>query len=419
MPGREIPFANPEDARGWIDANRYYDVASLPFAIAIVGANLEADREVGGTLIVFSADSETRVSAESGRNVSVGGEEFTIGAVRPWSGLVHAPGNPPMAELTLFAGDESAGAAGNTYFVPDGAWIRANNETALHFRWVASANDSEQAMDEGWRRGMARWGIVSEEQGEWLTTFQPGSGLITADGSSVVLLQRNGAHAGPGGTTSAIEVAIETLEGVERRWVRANETVPGFPVRYENLPEMPRVLHVIAWEPGRATVFPAMHGARGEPAVLERGETWVGAGLKLRLDDVQPSATAVKPDASSQFEIVLEGRDREFAVPESGPVHIASSSVRFEAHVQPATVSYQVAIYRHGQEQPEMLDLGPATALNLDGWQVQQDANRHTSADLAVLRLRKRSPGSATIAGISMCIAATLLFLTTRRAGAR
>ncbi|MCL4695067.1 MAG: hypothetical protein KJ060_21460 [Candidatus Hydrogenedentes bacterium] len=419
VPGRKIPFANLDDARGWIDADRYYDVASLPFAIAIAGADLKADREVGGTLIVVSAESETRVSAESGRNVSVGGNEFTIGTVRPWSGLVHAPGNPPMAELTLFAGDESAGAAGNTYFVPDGAWIRANNETALHFRWVASANDREQAMDEGQRRDVARWGIVSEEQGEWLTSFQPGSGLVTADGSSIVLLQRDDAHAGPGGATSAIEVALETSEGVERRWVQANETVPGFPVRYENLLEMPRVLHVIAWEPERATVYPAMHGARGEPAVLDRGETWVDAGLRLRLDDVQPSATAVNPDASSQFEVVLDGRDREFAVPENSPVQIASSHVAFEARVQPAKVSYQVAIYRPGQEQPEVLDLGPATALNLDGWQVQQDANRHTSADLAVLRLRKRSPGLATIAGISLCIGATLLFLTARRAGAQ
>lgn len=417
--GREIAFANSEDARGWIDGNRYYDVASLPFAIAIVGANLEAEREVGGTLVVSSTDSETRVSVESGRNVSIGGEEFTMGAVRPWSGLVHAPGNSPMAELTFFAGDESEGATGNTYFVPNGAWIRAGENTALHFRWVASANDREQAMDEGQLRDVARWGIVSEDQGEWLTTFQPGSGLVTADGSSVVLLQRDDAHAGPGGTTSAIEVALETSEGVERRWVQANETVSGFPVRYENLPEMPRVLHVIAWEPERATVYAAMHDARGEPVVLDRGETWVDAGLRLRLDDVQPSATAVNPVASSQFEVVLDGRDREFAVPENSPVHIVSSHVAFEARVQPAKVSYQVAIYRPGQEQPEVLDLGPATVLNLDGWQVQQDATRHTSADLAVLRLGKRPPGFATIAGVSACIAATLLFLTTRRAGAR
>lgn len=419
VPGREIPFANPDDARGWIDADRYYDVASLPFAIAIAGANLEADREVGGPLVVSGPDSETRVPVESGQNVSIGGEEFTMGAVRPWSGLVHAPGNPPMAELTLFAGDESAGAAGNTYFVPDGAWVRANQETALHFRWAASEDDSEQALNEGRGRSVARWGIISEEQGEWLTTFQPGSGLVTADGSSVVLLQRDDTHAGPGGTTSAIEVALENSEGVERRWVPANETVPGFPVRYENLPEMPRVLHVIAWEPGRSTVFPAMHGTRGKPAALDRGETWSDAGLRLRLDDVQPSATAVKPDASSQFEVALEGRDRELAVPENSPVQLGSSVVRFEARVQPAKVSYRAAIYRPGQEQPEMLDLGPETALNLDGWQVQQHANRHTSADLAVLRMRQRSPGLATIAGISLCIAATLLFLTARRAGVR
>lgn len=397
--GREIPFADSANARGWIDENRYYDVASLPFALSVVHGEVREPRVVGGSLVVSGSDGEVRAPAEVGKQVLVDGTSYTVRLVRGWSGLVSAPGSSAMAAVVITA--DSTNREQETLLMPDGAWMPIDSNTALHFVWTTSEEAFSATDIDSVQGNTARWGVSANGQTEWLSTFQPGSGLESSDGTNVELIRRNDAFADSGGVTSAIEVAVHSHGKTQRLWVRANAALPESPVRYENLAVMPRILHVVAWEPGRIAIFVGEHGESPvRESSLGRGETWAGPGLTLKLDDVLPSATAVTPEASSLYEAMLESDGQQISVPEHRPFTLGNMELRFEPRIVPAQVAYQLAIYRVDSPTPEVERLEPRGSLRVDSWTIQQQPDRQTSEEIAVLRVRNNAPTFWFVVGV-------------------
>lgn len=417
LPGREIPFADPPNATGWVDANQYYDVVALPFAIAVVGGKESVSRDVGGTLIVQGPDGEQRIDATVGRRFSIGDRTVEILSVRPWRGLVSAPGNPAMAAIGLAVNGGEL--ALDSIFVPDGAWLRLDARTALYFQWVSSVEASVEAESLGLARAdAARWGILQEGKGEWLSTFQPGSGLILSDGASVSLIQRDDHHPGPLGPTSAIEVEVQRDGVVDRRWLEVNEELPDYPVRYENLTMMPRILHAVAWEPGRISVSVVDQGVPKASSEIERGQTWTDpqGDLKLRLDEVLPAATAIDAASSSFFEVVLHYAERQIRVPEHLEVQLDAAALRFRPEIEPATVEFTLAIYQPDLDAPKTIRLGPRDVEVVGNWELRQHPTRLTSRDSAVLQVRNLpSKGGTVTAAVAWITGMIALVLGIRR----
>jgi hypothetical protein len=417
LPGREIPFADPPNAVGWIDANQYYDVVALPFAIAVVGGNETVSRDVGGTLSIQGPGGEQRVDATLGRRFSVGVRTLEILRVRPWRGLVPAPGNPAMAAIGLAV--DGGDLPLDSVFVPDGAWLRLDARTALHFQWVSSVEAAEEAESLGLvRNDAARWGVLQEGKSEWLSTFQPGSGLIMTDGTSITLIQRDDNHPGPLGPTSAIEVEVQRDEIVERHWLGVNEELPEYPIRYENLTMMPRILHAVAWEPGRISVSVVEQGVRKASSKIEKGQTWTvpQGDLKLRLDEVLPAATAIDPESSSFFEVVLQDAERQIRVAEHMEVQLDTVALRLKPEIEPATVEFTLAIYQPDLDEPKTIRLGPSDAVVVANWELRQHPTRLTSRDSAVLQVRKLpSKGADVTVAVAWITGVIALVLGIRR----
>jgi len=415
LPGSEIPFATSSNGRGWIDGNRYYDVAALPFALAVGDSDVGTERQVGGSLVVRSAEGERHVDAAPGVSVKLAGQTFTVTEVRPWQGLVAAPGNPAMAALTVthHGSDDTTAPV----FLPERAWVRFNGDTALHFAWVDSSDAAQTLASAGFQDAPARWGIVENGRGEWLSSFQPGSGLTTEDGGSVILIQQDDEHPGPGGTGPAIEVAIGRKGETERRWIRANEEPSDSRVRYEDLARMPVIVDVIAWENGAARVRIVDRGTVLADTMLNAGETWTGTETRLsvRLDDVRPAATAVYAGGSVLTEVVLDGPERQLRVPEHEPLSFRGSTLRFTPEITPARVQYTVATFRPEDDRPKTWRVGPGDTVAFAGWELRQKPTRLTSQDTAVFQIRKMTPLRVWIASISLVAVGALLLTTARR----
>ncbi len=416
LAGSDIPFDTPTNARDWVHADRYYDVAALPFALAVGGSELIADRRVAGTLILNSEYGERRVDALPGTRVELAGAEYAVAAVRPWQGLVSAPGNPAMAALSI--AHRGADSTPVLVFLPNDAWVRFDSETALHFAWVDSAAAARE-MDAAARGSypLARWGVVEDGRGDWLSAFRPGSGLVMQDGTAVVLIQRNDEFAGPNGPTSAIEVSIERPgETQQRRWIQANADPSDPPIRYEDLSRMPAAVHVSAWEPGLALIRVLRHGTVIAETVAESGSTWIEehSGLDFRLESVLPAATAVRAEDSVLDEVVLVAPDRQLRVPEHEAVSQDGTAIRFVPEVTPARIRYTAATYQKGDAGPMAWQLGPEDKIIVAGWELSQHPARLTSRDSAVFQVRKLVPLSVWGGGVALSAVGVLLFFSRR-----
>jgi hypothetical protein len=307
----------------------------------------------------------------------------------------------------------------DSVFVPDGAWLRLDARTALHFQWVSSVEAAEEAESLGLvRNDAARWGVLQEGKSEWLSTFQPGSGLIMTDGTSITLIQRDDNHPGPLGPTSAIEVEVQRDEIVERHWLGVNEELPEYPIRYENLTMMPRILHAVAWEPGRISVSVVEQGVRKASSKIEKGQTWTvpQGDLKLRLDEVLPAATAIDPESSSFFEVVLQDAERQIRVAEHMEVQLDTVALRLKPEIEPATVEFTLAIYQPDLDEPKTIRLGPSDAVVVANWELRQHPTRLTSRDSAVLQVRKLpSKGADVTVAVAWITGVIALVLGIRR----
>jgi hypothetical protein len=414
--GREVTFATRTNASGWIDENRYYDVAALPFALAVGEGTLVAERQVRGAIIATSADGDQRIEAIPGATVTLAGHEFVVTAVRPWHGLVSASGNSAMAALTVTR--DVTAPAQVPVFLPDTAWVRLDAATALHFAWVESPEAARELSTTQLDAGApVRWGIVDESGGEWLSTFRPGSGLIMNDGANVTLIQRDDGYAGPSGTVSAIEVSVDRKGTTERHWIPVNDASGETLVRYENLSQMETIVHVLSWEPGVARVRVLQHGDTVAESDLANGETLPVStpSIAIRLDDVLPAATVIRAGESSVYEAVLESGDRTIRIPEHSPVHYDDGSLRFVPEVTPAQVRYSVATYMPGDPGPESWEIGPEDKYIIAGWELSQYPTRLTSRESAVFRVRKPMPRSAWGGGMVSLAAGMTLLIYARR----
>ncbi len=406
--GKNIPFNYPRNARDWIDPNILYDVAILPFAVALGDGVEMMPRHVRGVLKVSQEDQEETYEAVTGTEVTIGEETYVIQRVVPWGGLGPAPGNPPMIALALW---RDSGELLDDLFIPSGAWVRYDESTAIHFEWVNTLDAARvMAAQEIAPDAIARWGVNDGERMDWLTSFEPGSGLAIQDGAAVTLVRRDPEHVFDSGVAPAIEVELAGGGTTRRRWLRVNEVIPDFPVRYEDLSRMPTVVHVFAWESKKAYLCVKRYRSTVGESVVAVGERWACNDPKLivRIDDALPAAVAVHSDESALFETILQRDGHLLRVPEHRPLSVSTATLEFSAKVTPASVRYTLALHRKGGTAPFMAVLGPAGRVLVGGWELRQRATRGTSAESANITVRNRSADRVWYLGVTMLVVGLL-----------
>ena len=265
----------------------------------------------------------------------MGGTLFEVVEVRPFEGIVRYPEGPSMAEFSLRVRD---GAWTQHITVQDGQWRWFDASAALYFEYFASEADARAACDSGYPdTGSARWGVVHSQGADWMTTFTPGTGLITRDGTEAELLAYEEGHAlEQGGQAPAIRVRVTRGGEKQEAWYVANAYEQDAPVRFEYPARLPCAFKLYAWRDGRVLATLWHRGVLQGRRELAAGESWLasGAPYELRIENVLLSALAVSSEHSEVLEAVLAADGRRWRIREGEAVQVNDVRVRF-VHEEP------------------------------------------------------------------------------------
>lgn len=416
MPGADLPLNHLSSGGEWIEPNRYYDAVPLPFAVSITSAKEVQPRASSGRVDVREGENAAAYDSIEGTSIPVRSVTGKVVAVQPWSGLVAASGNPPMAALAIAS---RKGETSRDVLLPGGSWVRVDDVTGVFFAWVAAEADARSLLDEGQGEApSARWGAVDRDETSWLRTFEPGSGLVLSDGTSITLLRREGARAAEGARAPSIEVEIAGESGASRHRISVNAIDPNVPVRYEDVSLMPVAIRVVSWEKNAALVQITGYGLEPVERRLGEGEQLAleAEGLSIRLDAALPGAIAVLPGSTTRLEAIVEFPERTVRLLEGRPAEFNGAHLTFTVEVEPARVVYDLALAR-ADGTIQRYHLAPAESIRSGGWIIRQKPSRATSTELADLLVTYAPARYAKWAG-DVCLAIALgtwCFLIVRR----
>lgn len=382
MSGADLPLNHLSSSGEWIEPNRYYDAVPLPFAVSVVSARELRPRANSGRIDVREGESKSAYGSVAGTSISVQSVTGKIVAVQPWSGLVAAPGNPPMAALAIASRE---GGTPRDVLLPGGSWVRVDDVVGVFFAWVSAEADARSLLDEGQGEApSARWGAVDHGETSWLRTFAPGGGLVLSDGTSITLLRREGTRAAEGARAPSIEVEIAGKGGTSRHRILVNAIDPKVPVRYEDVSLMPVAIRVVSWEKNAALVQVTGYGMEPVERRLGEGECLAleTEGLSIRLDAALAGAVAVLPGSTTRLEAIVEFPERTVRLLEGRPAEVNGATLTFTAEVEPARIEYDLALTEvDGATQRH--HLAPGESIRSGSWIISQRPTRATSTELA------------------------------------
>ncbi|MFA6242429.1 MAG: hypothetical protein WC655_15950 [Candidatus Hydrogenedentales bacterium] len=393
-----------------------YDVAELPFRVGLTKATLVEQPEVKGRLSVTYRNFLRDYDAEPGTKIRVGQVEGEILEIRPWAGLVVAPGGPAMARLSW---SDPAGEWKSGIVLSDDTWQALDAQTAVYFAWRSSAAEAVASAQAGETQlPQARWGVVDGQEVSWIGSLLPGSGLELSDGTTVTLLEAPEEQAG---SATSIQVEIVHDGKTERRAVSADEADPL--IRFEDPASHPRLFVVYGWADNRAEARYLERGLPHTTAALDGGFDWRPApnGPALRLDQVMQAAAYAEPGMSSSYEAVVRVAERTLSVREKERYYLGEACVEFEADVTPPVHDYALTIIREGFR--EAVAVRSGEILSRNGWKLVLPKSRYdTQKDVKIEVSDERAMyllygGLAlfTIGGVTMTVAGPLARALRRR----
>lgn len=326
-----VPTALPAFLPAFSGETRIYFLLVL-IPVFIVGCNqpeeptsLPADLLDGSGFVLIANTGET-YPLETGEQLSLNEIEFDVIAIRPWSGLVRTGGGLPMASVSVRVGDA---AWAENLFLADGVWVAVGDRVSLVLRWHDSTDEARAAAAEAFDPvAGARWGVDDGGAMQWLTSFEPGTGIELRDGSVVTLLSLGRQDEMP-----ALEVSVRRGDA-ESKQIVTPESGAGEFIQFEVPGLREYVVRLHAWRDGAA--FVRVHDAGKEPQATElrAGEALNAGPLRLRLEQVMRNATPVTPGESTVQEVVLESPNTRIRVREGEAVRHGDALLRFYAPEQ-------------------------------------------------------------------------------------
>ena len=446
------PFNLGDAARAFYPAGRH-DILKLPFRLRLdVLEVLEAPATRYAIVTRDPAtgadkadDTRTPGRVAAGDVVTLAGQTWEVESIRPWMGLIHHVGGPPMANVSVQIGERFW----EDIFLQDAAWLVGNGPTALRFEWFDSEEAALQAMrDSAPGPEAGRWGVQEGTGIHWIQSFMPGNGVTLNDGTEITLLDFESTFALSPDADYDAAADFADYEGpvmlvqIEREPValrqlhtprgllhtEANaaatpEDVDNAPVLHMEYPAAyPNMVHVHAWRDGAAWVQVFHRQPDGSMqerrALLEESPdiqaatlTW-DEGSALRLEQVLAQALPVDLQEEALQEAVLRSDTASGAqrlrLREGEWRHIGSKHVRLEPERHPGRVRQEFTAYTPGEQRSHGLLLGPGRTVQYQGWRIAQaDAPVDTDA-AALLSFSRRPSGPLWIKG---CLLVAVGFL--------
>lgn len=340
----DILFQNPAVAAMHLDSAARYDALLLPFMVHAGRANVLEMPEAVNTVVMALPEGERSVGIALDDTLEVEGKTFTVTEIRRWSGLLRHPKGRAMAAVALRRAGE---AWHDSMFLIDEEWRRTEADVAVLHRRFGTEREARDALAEGLPRlEAARWGAVEGNTKHWFSSFAPGTATQLADGTGVMLLRLEVAHATPDGPVPAIEVQIEGTGQPRTLWVAANDAQADPVVQFDYFTRLPCVVFVDAWADDSALVTVYREGILRADRLLNGGQTWAPEDFayEIRLDQTLPSTLPVTAERSTLYEAVLHCGDEELRLRQGESVRVEDTLLQFTRTMPPPDIRYEITI---------------------------------------------------------------------------
>ncbi|NIA13635.1 MAG: hypothetical protein GWP08_06095 [Nitrospiraceae bacterium] len=344
IPADDILFQNPGIATTHLDATARYDALLLPFTVHVRRAQVLQMPEAVNTVVMTLPEGERSVNVALDDTIEVEGETYTVTGIHKWSGLLRHPTGEAMAMVSLHSTGERWH---DSVFLIDKEWRRVESDAAVLHRRFDTEREARDALAKGLPRlEAARWGAVEGATEHWFTSFAPGTAIQLADGTGVMLLRFDAAHATPGGPVPAIEVRIDGQGQPRTLWVAANDPEADPVVRFDYFTQLPCVIFFDAWADNSALVTVYHEGILRADRLLSAGQTWAPERFpyEIRLDQTLPSALPVTAGRSTLYEAVLRHGDDRLRLRQGESVRVEDTLLQFTRTTPPPDIRYEIVI---------------------------------------------------------------------------
>lgn len=403
LAGADIPFMDIDAAKSWVDPQRFYDAAALPFYLELREIRALDEPSPGYSIEISGPDGADEQAIVPGGDLSVAGEAYRVEELRRWRGLLREPresGGVPMAMVAV-------GRRGETWLedilLVDGQWARIEPLAAtLRLVWVDNEEEARTGLAKGFAGlDAARWGVQDGGVTHWFESFAPGTGLELDDGREVTLLGLDETRAGPDGA-HAPALLYEVRAGGEsrREWAFANAAATESLVRFDHPARADALLVLYVWRDDYALAGAYRAGDLVGSAEIGSGAVYAAPldGLELRLDQATGAAVFVGEAASPLWEAVLRSEDRVLRLREGEAVRVGDLLVRFRMTVEPASRTYLLCAH-DGQGSGRGFELPPRGAVRLGAWRLAQGPADPRLPDMAFLYVEHVETGRAGTLG--------------------
>ncbi|MBX7258300.1 MAG: hypothetical protein K1Y02_18195 [Candidatus Hydrogenedentes bacterium] len=404
-------------------SNELYDIAELPFSVKLDRAKEIESKKVAGRLGVMVRNKDVKaygghqfaggraMEAVPGTKFEVGPEDGEILEVRPWSGIVSAPGGEPMAEVFYLDASEH----GQRVVLTGDSCHIFDSETAVYFAWRSTREEALAAVQAGAAQlPQARWGIDDGKEVTWIESLLPGSGVELENGVYAMLVSVPKVQPG-----EAPSIVVETVrEGKkQRRQLRAGESDDL--IRFEDPLGRPRVFALFGWGQNRAE---ALYLENGVPVGTYSlgAQNWCPkpGGPSIRIGEALEGGAYASPGSTSSYEVGIRVGDREFYVREGETYNSGDGVFEFDAEVTPAVYDYDLTVTRDGTRQTKSVRSGGT--LTEAGWELTVSRSESSTADAVSVEVVNVAMRNLLFLGAGLAVLGCVcLIAVAARAGAR
>lgn len=377
----EVPFEQAATGAMLGDDDKRYEYARLPYQLKIEETAVIATHPVRNEL-QFPHMKCGRIAVDEGGDITVGGESFTVVAIRKWAGLMRE--HTGVAGACVALSEDGAAWAENIIVAP-GKWQALNEDVTIRFDWAKSAEAARAMLRNAPGLDAARWGIVDGNAVNWFHSFEPGMGLDLRGGGSVMLVEVDQAK-------PALHLEIRNKKNRRMVVVTPNSEVEPL-VKFEHPAAAKHALRVAAWRDNAAEAAWFVGGACVAQAELEAGAVWKPGDVPwaLRLDQAYEYAAPVKDSDSPLYEVVLRhgGKDapRYVRVRQGEQATMLGMRVDYVRTAPPPVVAYTLAATAEDGKR-RRFTVGPGDDAGCGDWVFEQVPASSEPMQAALLRVR-------------------------------
>ncbi len=407
-----------------------YDVVQLPFRLRLKHVELIeksetvyslATRPLGtGSLLQAEAENDMKATIPIQHQdvFMLWDRRWTVQELRPWVGLLHNPGGPPMANVSISIEDTNW----ENIFLHENTWVIGNGPTALKFAWFNSEAVARSAFPDsipGPESG--RWGVHDGAGIHWFQSFVPGTGVTLSDSTDIVLVHFDATHESHIYKGPLILVEVRQAESVYNCLVTPegilgfnnaedkNDTDIQLPQIFMEYPgSNAYVVYVHAWRDASALIK-VFHDGDALPVFQldEQESRFVaqeGQQIGVQIEQVYGNALPVDAAEGVLWEVVLECNDSLYRLREGDWVMLGDGHAQFILEKTPALTRQTFLVYVPGKDRFHEITLSPGKSVLYAGWCFTQAPWHEEPMDSAVLLVERRPLGPFWIKAVVLLL---------------